>query len=620
MPTSRGRPRGRPPGPKRVAAMPLPEPEEMDVDTDVSGWETHVPEDRDPMDLADLSKVERAQLLEVLAEFAEREMEALAIFEPMPEQERFFASAADERLGIGGNRGGKTTATCVEIARAVTGQDPHDKYPKRDGRCILVGKDLTHCSKVFYTKLFKPGAFQIIRDLETDRWRVFRPNDADDLDREEDARLAPPLISPRYYDYKKISWENKKEELPKTITMKNGWQIFFFSSLGIPPQGWDIDLACFDEEITHPKWYPEISARLLDRRKRNRKTGKVRSGKFIWSATPQAGTVQLYELFRRAEEEDFEAGKTIEVFHYGMLGNAYISQHSKDSFIRKFASSEEEYRVRVLGQFALLGTRVYGEFMPRGPHGCDAFPIPRDWTRYAVLDPGRQVCAILFAACPPPGLDVVVPGPDGEDVHLGCGRTFLYDELYIKRASAAIVAEEVRRKLGEQVITRWIIDARAGRITEIGSGLTHEEQYRLAFVKAGIFSGPGVLGQPNGFAWSTASGGDDVKAGIEAVRANWHLDDTGRSKWLVLRGKVEKLCWEAEIYSYKRLPDGLVTDEIIKHNDHMMDNLRYLACYRPRYVKPSVVDAAPGYTLKAIAAKKARAKAKAGAGDSIKLY
>ena len=98
----------------------------------------------------------------------------------MPEQERFFACHSGERIALGGNRGGKTTVTVVEIARAVTGQDPHDKYPKENGKCILVGKDLQHCSKVFYEKLFKPGAFKVIRDEETGEWRSFRPNDPAD--------------------------------------------------------------------------------------------------------------------------------------------------------------------------------------------------------------------------------------------------------------------------------------------------------------------------------------------------------------------------------------------------------------------------------------------------------
>lgn len=554
-----------------------------------------------------LTDAEREQLRAVLAEFAAREMEALALFEPMPEQERFFASAADERIGLGGNRGGKTTVTCMEIARAATGSDPYDRYPKTDGRIILVGRDQTQCAKVFYQKLFKPGAFSIIRDEATGKWRAFRPNDPADEEREEEARPAPPLISPRFYDFKRISWENKKEELPSSIPLKNGWVIYFFSSMGIPPQGWDVDLVAFDEEIEHPKWYPEMSARLLDRRKKNKKTGKVKSGKFLWSATPQAGTVQLYQLCHRAEGEEDDEVKTVQVFRFGMLENPYISDHSKAAFVKKFADDDQEYRVRVLGQFALLGTRVYGEFAPRGAHGCDPFVIPHEWTRYASLDPGRQVCAILFAACPPPD-------------HPDHGRVYLYDELYIKRANAEIVAELVRNKLGDQRIHKWYIDSRGGHLTEIGSGVTPEEQYRRSFVKHGVFKKPGAGPTSGGgdlcssFVWSTASGGDDVKAGIEAVRLGLHMDEEGRAKWIVFRS-LKNFLWESEIYSYKRHTSGLVLDEVLKANDHQMDNWRYLACARLTYVRPKARAARAGYTTEALKRKKERARIREGGGD-----
>jgi hypothetical protein len=254
---------------------------------------------------------------------------------------------------------------------------------------------------------------------------------------------------------------------------------------------------------------------------------------------------------------------------------------------------------------------VYGEFLPRGPHGCDPFPIPHEWTRYASLDPGRQVCAILFAALPPPS-------------HPDHGRVYLYDELYIKRADAKIVAEQVRAKLGDQRIERWYIDTRGGNLTEIGSGVTPEEQYRREFARLGIFKKPGTPGdKPAGFVWSTASGVDDIKAGIEAVRLGLHLDEEGRSRWVAFRS-LKNFLWEAEIYSYKRLPSGLVTDDVIKANDHQMDNWRYLACARLKYVKPRARAARAGYTHEALKAKKERAKARAAAAagdwdDSIRL-
>jgi len=493
-----------------------------------------------------LTVVESEELKGVLYELASRQSESLKIFQPMIEQERFFASDSSERIALGGNRGGKTTATVIEIARAVTGQDPHDKYPKTDGRCILVGKDLTHCSKVFYQKLFKAGAFKIIKDELTEEWRTYNPNDPADKARAHEAKKAPALIPSRFYDFKKIAWENKKDEIPKTIPLKNGWTIHCFSSLGAPPQGWNVDMVAFDEEIEHPLWYPEMSARLLDNRVEDPVTGKVRSGKFLWSATPQAGTQQLYDLKVRGDELIGDPSPAIQIFEFGMLDNQWVSDTAKAEFIAKFRDNEDEINVRVYGKFALLGTRVYSEFMPKGVHGMADMPIPEDWTSYAIIDPGRQVCAVLFIAVPPPHSE-------------WAGRKIVYDELYIKKCNAKIFAETFVRRVNGRPIEYAIIDHRAGRITEIGSGLTHEEQYSRALKEANFkFEKGGTT-----FVWSS----DDVKAGIESVRNALHIID-GRSELVVIPDKTKHLLWEIERYSYRKLPSGVVTDEPIKLNDH----------------------------------------------------
>jgi hypothetical protein len=553
-----------------------------------------------PPDPTQLSTLEQAEFQGVLYEIASRRREALKLFEPMPEQERFFSSDAEERIALGGNRGGKTTVTTVEVARAVTGQDPHGKYPAENGRAILVGKDLTHCGKVWYRKLFKPGAFKIIRDEETGLWRTFRPNDPADQARADEARPAPPLIPRRMVESE--SWENKKDEIPKTIRLKNGWELCFFSSLGAPPQGWDVDLVAFDEEIEHPLWYPEMSARLLDRRQQNARTGKVKGGKFIWSATPQAGTQQLYDLKCRADECRDDKDAPVVCFEFGMLDNPFVSETAKQKFIAKFEGNEDEIAVRVHGKFALLGTRVYSEFMPKGAHGIDAFPIPEDWTVYAAIDPGRQVCAVLFAAVPPPGNPVYG------------GQVVVFAELYIKRCNALIFAQRLKERMGHRPIEVGIIDHRAGRITEIGSGRTHEQQYSDALKKAGFR----FERNKHGFAWSS----DDVKGGIEAVHNAMHIVD-GRSRLVVMRDKVPNLLWEMERYAYRKLPSGAVTDEPIKINDHLCDCLRYLFMYNLRYVKPRRGKGREGYVHQYLKAKKERAAqrkaAESGWGDSVRV-
>jgi hypothetical protein len=558
-----------------------------------------------------LTDADRELLQLSLAEIARRESEALRLFKPMPEQERFFASEASERVALGGNRGGKTTVTCVEIARALTGQDPYKKYPEKDGRFIIVGRDLKHCSKVFFEKLFMPGSFKVIRDKYTGEWRSYNPQHPDDIGRSHEAKKAPPLIPKRFYDQDSIAWENKKESLPTTVKLYNGWELYFFSSKGIIPQGWDVDGVCFDEEIEVDGWYTEMAARLLDRRKVDPVTGHVQSGKFLWSATPQAGTQQLYDLKCRADQERegeialMERGDpiprpSVEVFTFGLLDNSYMSVDAINELINKYSNSPEEYEVRIKGNFALLGSRVYGEFMPKGVHGTPAIEIGSDWTRYVAIDPGHQVCALLFCAVPPPG----------SPYH---GQKIIYDELYIKKCNAPLFAEMLKRKMGHHSIRSFIIDHRAGRQHDMTSGRTNEENYSAALKAAKVECET----TGNRFTW----GSDDPKAGIEAVRTGLHIHD-GRTEWLVVREKCPWLCWEMDRYSYRRNPDKTPTDEPIKINDHLCDCWRYLAMANLKYVPPRIKKRKLGYTSEAIKQKKDRAKAKgvSSGASGVKVY
>jgi hypothetical protein len=549
-----------------------------------------------PPPQAAMTAMEAEEFQDVLAEIVRRSRESLRLYVPMPEQQKFHASDAFERVIRGGNRGGKTLAAAVEMARALTGQDPYGKFPQKDGRAIAVGKDLLHCSKVMYRKLFKPGAFKLIRDKETGEIRAFDP--ATDSDRENVAVPSPPLIPQRYYKNSDISWENKREEIPKTVRLSTGWEITFFSSLGPPPQGWDVDFVWFDEEIEHTSWYPEMSARLVDRRVKSLDTGRVISGRFTWSATPQVGTQQLYDLSQSAAECAGEPNPPVQEFFCSLLNNDRLTEETKQVFIKQVASNEDEYRVRVLGEFALVGLRIYPEFSPRGAHGMGTIIIPDDWCRVASVDPGRQVCAVLFAALPPPS----------HNLH---GRVIVYDELYIKRCSASLFAERFKDKVGDHEIYACWIDHHAGRITEMGSGRTVEEQYREALVASGVmFTRPG-------FVW----GDDDVKAGIEAVRKCMHIDGDGMSRFRFMWEKLPNLMWEAERYVYKKGTRGqVVTDEPLKHNDHLMDAWRYLATANLRYVKPRPRKRKDSGALAYIKAKQKRARKSGPDGDSVRVY
>jgi hypothetical protein len=104
--------------------------------------------------------LEQAQA--IFAELVARRMESLSVYQPQNLQAAFHACKARHRLALGSNRSGKTLTAAVEVARAATGQDPHKKFPERDGVIFVVGKNWDHNGDVLYKKLCRAGAFKII--------------------------------------------------------------------------------------------------------------------------------------------------------------------------------------------------------------------------------------------------------------------------------------------------------------------------------------------------------------------------------------------------------------------------------------------------------------------------
>lgn len=473
-------------------------------------------------------------LRRLLAEKALRAMEALKLYVPTDEQRPFHESMAPERIIRGSNRAGKSLGAAVDVARAVTGQDPLDRYPKEDGICYVVGKQGKELAQVLFPLLFRPGSFKIIKDEETKQWRTYDP--ARDKHRKKERRPAPPLIPKRLI--KNIAWVDKKANLPGTITLTNGWIIHFYSSEGKPTRGSSIDLAWFDEEIIDREWYSEIAARLVDR-----------SGRFIWSATPQTGTERLYALYERAMDqvEKNVQPRTIEHFYVSIEGNKYMAQEDKESFAEKFEDDEENYLVRIKGEFAIVQGRYFPEYSPR-LHEVDPFPVSQEWTRYVAIDPGRTVCAILFAAVP--------PQDEGEYV-------YIYDELYLRECSALLFGTEMGKKSQTQQFQAFIIDMNEARKHDTGGGKKLLDQYTDALRAnkcRSVTTGHGFI-----------PGNDNVSAGIEAIRS-----------WLQMRPSLEfpklrifRTCTNLikEIKAYRRQKikkdDTYVfVDKPVKKNDH----------------------------------------------------
>jgi len=156
-----------------------------------------------------LSGFRGQEFASIAAEIERRETEALRLFDPLRFQDEYLGCRTKECIIQKGNQVGGTLVGAIELARAVTGQDPYKKYPEKDGVAIIIGYGEKHIGRVIHKALFRAGAFKMIRDEKTTKWRVFKP--WLDAERELEARPAPPLIPKRHI--KEIVWEKKGERV-----------------------------------------------------------------------------------------------------------------------------------------------------------------------------------------------------------------------------------------------------------------------------------------------------------------------------------------------------------------------------------------------------------------------
>jgi hypothetical protein len=481
--------------------------------------------------LDNVSQHSRQEMLDLQRELASRQLESVRLYRPNANQKPFHDDMASERIVLGGNRSGKTTAAMLEFAWAVTGTHPVEgKYPKENGTAVVVGADWRHIGMVCVRGLFKAGAFKIIQDAHTKEWRAYDP--VADRARESEAKPSPPLIPPRMI--KNISWVLKSAQYMQSCELTNGWQIYFFSSEGDPPQGYRAHLAWIDEDLSSEStWLAELQARLADYK-----------GRLVWSATPHSKNDALFGLCERADKAAEEGHSNPKKFVLRFLDNEHISKEARALAVEQWAAQGEEVlRMRAEGEFTFDSVLMYGNFN-MGIHGFSRreLPegqIPADWCRYAAIDPGHAICAVMFAAVPPSGDFVLI-----------------YDELYIPNCSAVVFAEKFAAKLaGQPQFYAFIIDSHGARLTDIGGGKSPGQQYAEQLELLGVRS-----------------------KGTPYLR--------------VLEGAMPNFI--REIKRYKRQSTVVGGHSIVldkphpRSVSHLMDCMRYIFAADPKYHKPEV--------------------------------
>lgn len=479
--------------------------------------------------------------------------------------------------GVPNHNSGKSACTFMEDARAATGQDPYNKYPKENGNLVIIGRNWGHIGMVVYPMLFKAGAFKMIRDEVTNQWRAFVPGQDDA--RKSEAKPAPPLIPPRMI--KDIAWVQKNAGYLNKAELINGWTIYCFSSEGEPPQGFQADLVHIDEDINNERWVGEMQARLSDRK-----------GRFIWSAMPHSKNDALLGLCERAEKAENDPKAIIKRFTLRFLDNEHIDETEKRKNIERWSAlGMEELRMRAEGEFTTESTLMYPTFNPSVhilqrselPDG----QVPIDWTRYVSIDPGHTVMACLFAAIPPDEKFIL-----------------FYDELYIRQCNALIFGEQFFAKAQNQHFYNFIMDMHGGMLRDLGSGRLPHELYTEELRKRGIRS------QISGHGFTPGS--DDIPARTAMVRKMLHIRGDGTTQLKFLEGACPNLVREMKRYRKKTTTVNgqvYVTDEPQTRGEvHACQSLEYLCAYEPKYHRPPKQQGPDPWWVKYLADKRRRQK------------
>lgn len=474
-------------------------------------------------------------------------LDATELYVPLEAAKAFHRCDVKWRILDGSNRSGKTLAAAVEVARAVSGRDPYDKYIHHNGKAIIVGLDTEHLSTL-YRKLFEPGAFKIVFDAEKNQFRPLRVVTVDgktvidpaDLEAKDDWVDAPPLIPARYVS--SISWYDFGRRVPSTVRLKNGWLITFRSSQGRAPQGEHWDLAWIDEAVANDAFFYEISRGIVD-------LGSAKKSKAIWSACPQIPNYQLWELRREAEG----GSNRVKAFRLTIEDNPYCDEEEKRLFFESLTPTQR--LTRYYGFHAIDTLRAYPYFQAVEPWVYDPKPIPEDWTVYMGLDPGTRRCGTVLAAVP----------PRGEPIHVF--RAFSVAggvEPWIARLSEI---PEARR------IHMVICDPVAGKSRQLTGLATVARIYYDAMAAAGVR--PEISGPLDGF----FSGERNCEVRRELLNQGFRPREDGSVRIIIARETTESL---AEEIMSALLPSGKDRPK----NDHsrdLLDALEYLYAANPVY-------------------------------------
>ena len=502
----------------------------------------------------------------ILARIAELKAEGLAIYQPLPEAARFHASTAKLKIAEGSNRSGKTEAGAAELARAICGCDPYDKYPKTNGVALVVGLKQDHIA-MLWRKLYEPGSYKVIPDEHTKQLRAVRPDpnnplqlDPYDASHTERWRDSAPLIPHRLVTSKDIAWDDRGKGVPRTVNVPStGWRLEMRPSGSHPDQGDHYNVVLNDEEMERPDWYYEEVRGLT-----GLSESPQHAPKLIWTATSQVANPEFAEIRAKA----LAGVPGFERFVFLIDNNPYVPDAEKLAFWN--ALPEYERETRYYGIPAISQRKIYGIYEPMGIHGCEPFDIPPDWTRYAIVDPGTHVCATLLGAVDP------------DEKH-----GWIYGGFVLRNAEALQWAYALKEQEKGVAFEAIIMDEKAGSQRSMNAADTTAQRFAAAMDHAELK--PRTFGSLDGFFPGTS----DVKTRTLALRS-WMVPRNegqyvGTPRLQVMKGVLPDL--DKQITNaISDLKDPEKRAKILRRECDLLDDLEYFVAFDPRYKTPTPVE------------------------------
>ena len=420
-------------------------------------------------------------------------------------QIRFHKARTRTKCLLGGNRSGKSSAGAVDdLIQALPEQFvpkhlQQYKYHEGPFKCRVITPDLGHTMNA------------VLESLQ--QW-------------------IPPAA------LKGGSWKEAYRADKRILSLVGGSQFDFMS--------YETDLDKFGGVARHRIRYDEEPPGEKGREIRKRGLQRLRDyqGDEVFTLTPEFGLSWLYDDIweHRGPEVSDRTWENDDLFicRAATFDNPFVPADEKAD--AEF--TEEEYRVKVLGEFFHIKGLVYDDFKPDHVVKTPEIKHVRDLEVVVGIDPGYRTTAVVFV------------GFDKDNIGL------VFDELYLHKDEALPPNTALQIKI---ICKKWRIDPDWFYIDPMASNASltaGRDNIEAMYQREGI---PAIKAN------------NKVEAGILEVKRRFQSVPKG----LLVAENCTKTRWELERYRVDDTEEGKF--KVVKSNDHAADALRYVCMSRLWY-------------------------------------